>query len=1015
MKLVKIIFLFSLMFPMFIGAVKYPVINYQTSDGLPQNQVSALIQDDMGYILIGTQSGIGKFDGTRFQVITKKDGLLNNTITCFAKDKNGNVWVGTEEGLARIGRDNRIENYLEAIPILSLTYDRDTGIIWAATRKGVHYLTGDRFVPYQKFSPPLSGGEQPAPTKTIKGVAISDSGVKYFYSQKQIIKIIKDKEEEIPCDSRINFARWLVPLQTMLIGTENGLYTFNSNETRLFPYIDLPEGMRNVTAAAVDKTGGLWVGATTGLLYYANPSSQSPTIITDQNGLQTPLIREILIDREMNIFLGTEWGVSQLSPNLIKMYGEEDGLPHRFVWAYIEDGDSILLACDRGIVQLNPHTGVITPFSVINSLLGSTSVRTITKTGDNRFLLGTREHGIYRWSRSNEPGQPGEIEQLHTTANVFSAVQTPAGMVWFGTTDGLLKYDGTQFTPVAVKYKMEREDDIDDLPNEHVHALALYDNNTLFVGTRKGVKRFHKEQFIYSELENRIEADTVINDIKVVSPTEILVATELNGLYIYKDKQIKRITTENGLLNNDVWAVIKDDSGNIWMNTSVSLERYSSNGFVSHFDKQSGIFGDEGGMHSAFKARDGRIYFSIVPGFIEIPAHQSDTGINKPNLYIKEARVNDQNLTVNGSNTIQLKFNQNNIEFQYIAVTTRKQNPVLYKTRLLPLYGQWSTATPETDIKYQNLPSDDYTFEVKANNGGGEEQWFSSKNMFTFTIDKPFWLRWWFILLLIIAGFYLVLFIIKLRLKSLERQKEHLEKLVEDRTKELEYLSITDPLTDLKNRRYLEEKIKEDISLIKRYIYETRNPDIIEATGIPMLGVFILDIDYFKKVNDDYGHKAGDIVIIDIARILLDTLRNSDTIVRWGGEEFLIITKQREQDKSFELAERIRQRIQAFDFKIDDNLTINKTVSVGFAHFPFIPNDIESVNWTHVVSLADSALYIAKNNGRNQSVGIEWGQQAIQQGIDFKDIVSNINKGVDQKYLKLIARKDHLEISQHKS
>jgi diguanylate cyclase (GGDEF)-like protein len=262
---------------------------------------------------------------------------------------------------------------------------------------------------------------------------------------------------------------------------------------------------------------------------------------------------------------------------------------------------------------------------------------------------------------------------------------------------------------------------------------------------------------------------------------------------------------------------------------------------------------------------------------------------------------------------------------------------------------------------------------------------------------------------------FLVFLIIKIRLNTLHKQKEILEKQVLERTEDLKYLSITDPLTDLKNRRYLEEKIKEDIGLIERHIYDNLKSE--KVTKTPILGVFILDIDHFKKVNDHYGHKAGDIVIVDIAKVLIDMLRHSDTIVRWGGEEFLVITWQKEKSNSFELAERIRKKIESYQFEIDENTTIQRTVSVGFAHFPFIPNNTRQVTWPHVVSLADSALYFAKNNGRNLSVGIECGKnikRITESDMDFKEIVSNIKMGTKKKILKLICNQDNLIISQHK-
>ena len=134
-----------------------------------------------------------------------------------------------------------------------------------------------------------------------------------------------------------------------------------------------------------------------------------------------------------------------------------------------------------------------------------------------------------------------------------------------------------------------------------------------------------------------------------------------------------------------------------------------------------------------------------------------------------------------------------------------------------------------------------------------------------------------------------------------------------------------------------------------------------------------------------------------------------------GGEEFLIITWQKEKSNSFELAERIRKKIETYEFKVDEHTILRKTVSVGFAHFPFFQDDVEHVKWPHVVSLADSGLYIAKNNGRNLSVGIQCGEQALEVDRDFKDIVANIKMGVRKKYLEIVSTKTNLAISQHKA
>jgi diguanylate cyclase (GGDEF)-like protein len=999
MKIMKRLFLVVFALPICALAVKYPVVNYQTSDGLPQNQINALIQDRLGYIFIGTQSGIGKFDGNHFEVITKKDGLPNNFINDFAMDNQGNIWAATQEGLAKIDKNYQITGYLVSEFIQALFNEKIANTLWVLTSSGIYYLKEENFTRFTLLDFQFKKSREHIP----KGLIITNLGIKYFYSLSEILEIKEDKIRVIKSDKAINFLKWLD--KKVIIGTEQGLFYLQDDEIR--PYVDLPMGNKkhHVTDVVFDENGAAWVGTQEGLYYYSIPL-ESPLVISDENGLAAHGIKKILIDREKNVFVGTEWGLSQLSPYLFKMYNETDGLPHKFVWDFVEDNGSLLVACDHGIAELNIKTGKITPISLVNRELNDYSIRSITKFKENDFLLGTRENGIYRWNRKDQ------LVKIHETANVISAVQThdegDRPITWFGTANGLLKYDGKNFQRIH-----------EGLKDKNIWALDVYDRDTLLVGTGKGIQKCYREKFIASELETLINKDTLVNDIKVVSPTEILVATELNGLYIYKDNRLKQLTTADGLAHNDIWAVIKDDLGNIWLNTTVSLDRYTQ-GFVSHFNKKTGLFGEEGGIHGVYKASSGKIYLSITPGFIEIPVRKTtvDTNINTPILYIKKIKVMDKKVPFDPyqSFDLQLKYGKNNIEFEYIAVSTRKENPVFYRTRLVPLDNHWSEPTKQTYIKYLNLAPGHYTFQVTANNGGGETRWLESKNQVNLLILRPFWLTWWFLLLAAVSVIVLVFFIIKIRLNTLHKQKEILEKQVQLRTEELKYLSITDPLTDLKNRRYLEEKIKEDIGLIERHIYDNLKSEKVDRT--PILGVFILDIDHFKGVNDHYGHKAGDIVIVDIARVLIDMLRHSDTIVRWGGEEFLVITWQKEKSNSFELAERIRKKIESYKFEVDENTFIQRTVSVGFAHFPFIPNNTRQVTWSHVVSLADSALYIAKNNGRNLSVGIQCGQnikRITESDMDFKEIVSNIKMGTKKKILELICNQDNLIISQNKT
>lgn len=192
------------------------------------------------------------------------------------------------------------------------------------------------------------------------------------------------------------------------------------------------------------------------------------------------------------------------------------------------------------------------------------------------------------------------------------------------------------------------------------------------------------------------------------------------------------------------------------------------------------------------------------------------------------------------------------------------------------------------------------------------------------------------------------------------RRVEHAE--ISDR------LSITDPLTDAKNRRYVEQTIGADIAVsARRHLHAMQRSTQAEEADLVFL---MLDLDHFKQVNDKYGHAAGDVVLTEIVQVLRATSRQSDVVVRWGGEEFLVIGRFTERSLAAMHAERLRQAVEARVIRIDGGAPIQVTCSVGYAAYPFNVRDPDGESWSQVVALADHAAYIAKRAGRNRSAGL---------------------------------------------
>lgn len=181
----------------------------------------------------------------------------------------------------------------------------------------------------------------------------------------------------------------------------------------------------------------------------------------------------------------------------------------------------------------------------------------------------------------------------------------------------------------------------------------------------------------------------------------------------------------------------------------------------------------------------------------------------------------------------------------------------------------------------------------------------------------------------------------------------------------LQEASLTDPLTGLRNRRYFSATIDSDVSQALRAHADKHDPHTRD------LVFYLIDADNFKEVNDHYGHDVGDKVLIEMAHRLSSSIRHSDVLVRWGGEEFLIVSRYTDRREAELLAQRVLAAVADKPFELGiSGETILRTCSLGWAAFPWVPSDPRSVGYDEVLTLADRGLHQAKKAGKNRAVGI---------------------------------------------
>jgi diguanylate cyclase (GGDEF)-like protein len=282
--------------------------------------------------------------------------------------------------------------------------------------------------------------------------------------------------------------------------------------------------------------------------------------------------------------------------------------------------------------------------------------------------------------------------------------------------------------------------------------------------------------------------------------------------------------------------------------------------------------------------------------------------------------------------------------------------------------------TSQDSAQYSHLREGKYTFHVRAARRLGP--WGPEQTLVVRVLPP-----WYRTTTAMLVGLLLLIVLLRgwfvFRLRRLVAQRRALEAEVKARTIELDRAnqalreqSLTDPLTGLKNRRYLQAAIHQDLrKTLHRYQFtaasarrgDLHNPDII---------FFMVDIDHFKKVNDGWGHAAGDAVLGQLAEVLQRALRDTDSIVRWGGEEFLVVARDSNRLEGPRIAERICSVVRGHSFAISGSQTLAVTCSVGFTPFPCDLAYLNEASWEQVVDLADQCLYLAKRSGRNGWVGI---------------------------------------------
>jgi len=972
-------------------------------DQVPAHLGTAMVQDAQGLLWIGTQDGLVRYDGYGYKVFRPHAGdagsLGGSYVRALYPARDGRLWVGTFSGglsvfdprterFTQFRHDPRRTDSLASDRVDSIAEMAD-GTMWLATDDGLSVFdpASGRFRHYRH----------------VEG----DSG---SLASNQLRAVLFDREGRLWVAGEAGVQRWLGDGRfSPPAGPANAIRLFQDSQGRIWI------GSSRAGAAVLDPASGgvrtlagldhfwiysiaepvpgeIWLGtfgkgidvvdsASLAVLDHLQYDSASAASIGNDR------IGALLVDRSGLAWVATWGGGVALHDPAARAFlklrhspSNPQGPSHPAIVRALEAADGRLwLGTNGNGVDVFDAGGKLVagfrPDAKRRDALADGAVTCLAQGPDGSMWIATLDGTLHR----QRPGQQG-FQRFGSAQGlpggpIRSMVFDADGALWTGAQQGMARIgkDG------AVRAWRHQADDPDSLSGREVEALAFTPDGTLWVGTNDGVNAFNtrtgKATRIYRDPARADSLpDNWVPDLMVDKDGQLWLATQ-SGAAILRSFDGKMahfdvLATRLKLPPHPPESLLQDAQGQVWLGSRVRIDpltwRWRS------FDRADGNEFRTLYYASRERMRNGDLLFGSPEGLLRVRPQLLRNWVYQPSVTATALSIDG--VEQPGAGVIAertLAPGQRDLRLEFAAPDFSAPELQQYRYRLDGYDAGWVNVDARQRVAaYSHLPPGSYQLRVQASNRAG--QWSPQEWTLALQVQPTFYQTWWFRAAMWVLGAVGVAFLFRLRLHALRRRGERLERLVAERTAELEaasrrleQASLTDPLTGLHNRRYLEQTIQADFDLAARR-HRSMPPEPHSD-----LVLFMLDLDHFKRVNDEYGHAAGDAVLQQSADLLRACMRSSDHIVRWGGEEFLLVARFIDRHDAPALAEKIRLAVAAHEFHIPGGQVLRKTVSIGFAAFPGMPGRPSALTPESLQRLADAALYAAKHTWRDAWVGVQ--------------------------------------------
>jgi signal transduction histidine kinase/ligand-binding sensor domain-containing protein len=771
-----------------------PLANYGRQswgmeNGLPQNTVQALAQTKNGFIWLGTEAGLVRFDGNSFAVFDKNStpALPGNDVRCLLETRDGALWIGTSEGLAR-WKDGAVTAFStnDGLPgngIRGLVETRD-GVLWVWTDGGLVRQNSERFMAITAVDGLATSAITSVASDGAGGSWVATTEGTAMYWNGRWIKFGPAYQAEFPKDG-VEFVQTLpvamgpvmskMPPDQLAVASKSTLVLIGLGVLDHW-YVghELP-GSR-IQALFKDRVGSLWIGTNGGLArWVAGKVQRLP--VTDP--LATASILALMEDREGNLWVGTETGgLHILRDQRFRTIGTREGLSSDATTAVVEDGAGTLWVGTNGsglnaMRRSGDGSSTVRSYTVRNGLM-SDVILSLAAAPNGDLWVGTPD-GLNRI-------RGGKIDAF-TSADglpddfIRSLLADGDGSLWIGTRRGLTHWMGLK-AGAPSSARMETFTQANGLGSDLVGAMARDSNGDLWVATLAGLSRLHGGKIVNYTTANGLSSNVVTALLPQGNGT-LLIGTQEHGWNLW-DGQRFIAEMRDGRNQNTIHAILDDGSGHLWFATGNGIARCDF--AVPATGKEAGCsqwieFGAADGLRSretatnshpsAWRSRDGRLWFATPKGLVEIdPAHFSVNTIPPP-VELERFTVDDvpQALHAAGS-SLRVEAGHVHFQFDYAGLSFSAPLKVRYRFMLEGFDRGWTEAGTRRSAYYTNIKPGRYTFRVQAANNDG--LWNTEGAALTFELRPHYYQTVWFYALLLAAAAGLVVLFLRLRLRRAE-------------------------------------------------------------------------------------------------------------------------------------------------------------------------------------------------------------------------------------------------------